>query len=73
VRRHRHRAGSGSPARATPAEQVAITAGLTRMVAAEAANDDLLDTDIAFHFAVLEASKADLDRQTLSAIDRSDP
>lgn len=43
-------------AAATPAEQVAIAAGLARMVAAEAGNDDPLDADIAFHVAVLEAS-----------------
>ena len=42
---------------ATPAEQAAIAAGLARMVAAEAGNDDPLDADIAFHVAVLEASR----------------
>ena len=34
----------------------AITAGLERMVAAEAGDDDVLNSDIAFHVAVLEAS-----------------
>ncbi len=41
---------------ASPAEIDAIGAGLARMVAAEAGDDDPLDADIAFHVAVLEAS-----------------
>jgi len=35
----------------------AIHAGLARMEAAEAGNDDPLDADIAFHLAILRASK----------------
>ena len=42
---------------ATSAEQTAIAAGLARMVAAEAGADDPLDADIAFHVAVLQASR----------------
>lgn len=41
----------------TPAEQAAIAMGLARMVAAEQGNDDPLEADIAFHIAVLEASR----------------
>lgn len=41
----------------TPAEQSAIAMGLARMVAAEQGNDDPLEADIAFHIAVLEASR----------------
>lgn len=41
----------------TPAEQSAIAMGLARMVAAEEGNDDPLEADIAFHIAVLEASR----------------
>ncbi len=44
-------------AAATDAEQSAIGAGLARMVAAEAGADDTLAADIAFHVAVLEASR----------------
>ena len=42
---------------ATGVEQAAIGAGLARMVAAEAGADDTLAADIAFHVAVLEASR----------------
>ena len=42
---------------ATQDEQAAICAGLARMVAAEAGADDPLGADIAFHVAVLEASR----------------
>ncbi len=42
---------------ATLDEQAAIGAGLARMVAAEAGADDTLAADIAFHVAVLEASR----------------
>jgi DNA-binding FadR family transcriptional regulator len=42
---------------ATPDELAAIGAGLARMVAAEAGADDTLAADIAFHVAVLEASR----------------
>jgi DNA-binding FadR family transcriptional regulator len=44
-------------ASATSDEQAAIAAGLARMVAAEAGGDDPLDADIAFHVAVLQASR----------------
>lgn len=40
----------------TPEQQAAITAGLARMRAAERGEDDVLDSDIAFHVAVLRAS-----------------
>jgi DNA-binding FadR family transcriptional regulator len=39
------------------ADLTAISAGLARMEAAELGNDDVLDADIAFHVAVLLASK----------------
>jgi DNA-binding FadR family transcriptional regulator len=39
-----------------PADLAAIRTGLTRMEAAEAGRDDPLESDIAFHVAVLEAS-----------------
>jgi len=41
---------------ASEAQQAAISAGLARMVAAERGEDDPLDSDIAFHVAVLRAS-----------------
>ena len=40
-----------------PADRAAIHAGLARMEAAEAGQDDALDADIAFHLAILRASK----------------
>jgi DNA-binding FadR family transcriptional regulator len=48
---------------ATAAEQAAISAGLARMVAAEAGADDTLAADIAFHVAILEASRNPFYRQ----------
>lgn len=50
-------------AAATDAELAAIGAGLARMVAAEAGVDDTLDADIAFHVAILEASRNPFFRQ----------
>jgi DNA-binding FadR family transcriptional regulator len=41
----------------SPAELHAIRAGLVRMEAAEAGRDDPLDADIAFHVAILRASR----------------
>ena len=41
---------------ADAAGRKAIEAGFQRMVAAEAGNDDPLDSDIAFHVAILQAS-----------------
>lgn len=41
---------------AGPAEQAAITQGIERMLAADRGEDDPLDSDIAFHSAVLRAS-----------------
>jgi DNA-binding FadR family transcriptional regulator len=46
-----------------PAAIAAIEAGYRRMEAAEAGNDDALDSDIAFHVAVLEASANPFYRQ----------
>lgn len=43
-------------ARATAAEHAAVRAGLERMVAAERGEDDPLESDIAFHVAILRAS-----------------
>ncbi|WP_448662606.1 FadR/GntR family transcriptional regulator [Sphingomonas sp. CJ20] len=40
-----------------PADLAGIAAGLARMQAADAGNDDPLEADIAFHVAVLRASK----------------
>jgi DNA-binding FadR family transcriptional regulator len=42
---------------ATPERLALIEAGYQRMVAAEAGHDDTLDADIAFHVAILRASK----------------
>jgi DNA-binding FadR family transcriptional regulator len=42
--------------RATPEQQAAITAGLDRMRAADRGEDDALNSDIAFHVAILQAS-----------------
>ena len=42
---------------ADEADQAAIAAGLARMTAAETGDDDALDADIAFHVAILRASK----------------
>lgn len=41
---------------AGPAEQAAITQGIERMLAADRGDDDPLESDIAFHSAVLRAS-----------------
>lgn len=50
-------------AAASHAETAAIGAGLARMVAAEAGADDTLAADIAFHVAILEASRNPFFRQ----------
>lgn len=50
-------------ANATPDDVVAIGAGLDRMRAADAGSDDPLEADIAFHIAVLEASRNPFYRQ----------
>jgi DNA-binding FadR family transcriptional regulator len=42
--------------RASPGEHAAIRAGLERMIAAERGEDDPLESDIAFHVAILRAS-----------------
>lgn len=42
--------------RAAPAQVAAITAGLARMRDAERGADDVLDADISFHVAILQAS-----------------
>ncbi len=55
-------------AKATPADLAAISAGLDRMRAAEAGNDDPLDADIAFHVAVLEGSRNPFYRQFRDAV-----
>ena len=41
---------------ATPEQLAAIGAGFARMLAADRGNDDVLESDIAFHVAVLRAS-----------------
>ncbi|GAA0737047.1 FadR/GntR family transcriptional regulator [Sphingomonas japonica] len=43
--------------RSDDADRAAITAGLVRMTAAERGDDDPLESDIAFHVAILNASK----------------
>jgi len=55
-------------ARATPDDIAAISAGLGRMRAAEAGSDDPLDADIAFHVAVLEASRNPFYQQFRDAV-----
>ena len=43
-------------AHATPAQRAAISAGMERMLAAERGDDDALESDLAFHVAILRAS-----------------
>lgn len=47
---------AGLAARATPALQAAVREGIERMMAAERGEDDPLESDIAFHVAILRAS-----------------